>query len=303
VYTATFTMTSDQIGSDENPDNNSRVRNFEVTTDLYSLDNIGNHADGITQVLQQVGTASFTDNAEGVKLLTMYYVNAPMTVTGFEVGIGPASRAGGSIVISILDTVDVLSTPSIVNQPVDGIESDPYVLTAADVTAGVVTIPFPTPVTLDVNAYYAVVTLNGSGTTDITTDAEAFVLDDLTVPQPGLASALWIPFDPPENQNFYGGNGTAWAIRMSTNPNISVAEIEELEGVTMYPNPTKDILRITTEQNEKLFVEVMNLLGEVVMTTSFSGTTVLDMSPYADGVYTVRISNGTKATVQRVTLN
>lgn len=304
LYNATFTIDSDQIGSDEDPDNNSRVRNFEVTTDIYSLDAIGNHP-AAEEVLSQLGSASFADNAEGLKVMTMYFVNTPMTVTGLEIALGAASAAGGSVVISILDTADVLATPSQVNNPVNGIESNPYVLTAADIAAGVITIPFPSPITLPVNAYYATATLTGNGTV-AAGDPDFFILDDATVPQPALASAIYIPFDfndeGVEGPHFYT-NGNAVAIRMTTNPTISVGELDELSGVTMFPNPTNGILRINTDASEKYFVEVMNVLGEVVMTNTFAGNTVLDLAAFADGVYSVRVSNGTKATVQRIALN
>jgi hypothetical protein len=298
-------VTSDEIGQDENPNDNSRVRTFEVTSNIYSLDNIGNHPAG-TEVLTQAGSASFTDNPEGLKLMTMYYVNTPMVVTGFQIGVGPASRAGGTIAISILDTADVFQFPAVVTNPVNGIESDPFVLTTAHVTADVVNIPFPTPITLQPNAYYAVATVTGNGTTASTTDAEAFILDDTTVPQPNITSAIWLPFDIQEDgsegPHFYS-NGTAWAIRMSTNPTISIAENTELEGVSMYPNPTNGLLNITTTMNEKYTVEVMNVLGEVVSTSNFNGMTTMDLSGLASGVYNVRIATGTKATVQRITLN
>lgn len=305
-YTVNYTMTSDQIGLDENPDNNTQVRNFEVTSTMYSLDKIGDHAAGVVENLQQVGTASFTDNATDVKLLTMYFVNVEMTVYGFEVGIGPASRAGGTISISLLDTTDVLSTPSIVNLPIDGVESDPYVLTAADVTAGVVTIPLPQSVTLAPGAYYACVTLGGSGTT-AATDPEVFVLDDLTVPQPGLASALWLPVDfnedGTEGPHFYGGNGTAWAIRLSSNSTIGVREEEELAGVSLFPNPTKGLVTINLANDGRHTVEVINALGEVVLTNVINRTTTLDLSGLAAGVYNARISNGVQSSIQRVVLN
>ncbi len=304
VYTANFTMTSDQIGDDEDPSDNSQVRNFEVTTDIYSLDAIGNHPEG-TEELFQIGSGSFDSNEEGLKIMTMYFVNTPMTVTGFEIALGPASGVGGSVIISILDTADVLATPSQVGNPINGIESNPYVLTAADITAGTISVPFPSPITLQPNAYYATATVSGNGST-AANDPDFFILDDATVPQPGLASAIYLPFDFDDDGNegpHLYTNGTASAVRMTTNPTISVGETEELSGVTMYPNPTNGVLRINSDASEKYFVEVINVLGEVVMTNTFAGNTVLDLAAFADGVYSVRVSNGTKATVQRITLN
>ncbi len=307
-YTATFTVTSDQSDLDIDPSDNVRVRKFEVTDFVYSLDNLGFHPAGL-ETFEQVGTASFTDNPEGTKLMTMYDVNTEMQVTGLEIGLGSNSRVGtgASIKISILDTADVLSTPSVVTNFVDGIESDWVNITQANIQAGVITIEFPSPVNLTPRGYYAVATLRGNGTQTPTTDPEVYIKDDTTVPQPALGSGLWIPFDinddGSEGRHFYGGNGTAWAIRMTTNPTISIAENAELKGVTMFPNPTNGILRVNTTTSEKYTVDVMNVLGELVMTNKFTGMTTLDLGTFSKGIYNVRVSNGTQSTVQRVALN
>jgi hypothetical protein len=55
--------------------------------------------------------------------------------------------------------------------------------------------------------------------------------------------------------------------------------------------------------NETMTIQVMNILGEQVMTSKFTTNTVLDLAGHAAGVYTVRISNGKKTAVQRITLN
>ncbi|MBL7939387.1 MAG: T9SS type A sorting domain-containing protein [Flavobacteriales bacterium] len=293
-YTATFTWTSDQVDQDLNPANNSRVRTFEVTEFVYSLDNIGGHPSG-TQSTQQVGSGSFADNSENVKLMNMYFINSTMIATGIQLGLGSNSDPGSSIIVSLLDTADVLATPSVVNEPLA--ESDPHLLTQSEITAGVVNIPFFEAYELTPGAYYAVASLYSDG------DAAVYILDDTTVPQPGLASALWIPFDPPNNQNFYGGNGTAWAVRLVSSPTIGIAERSDLEGVTLFPNPTSGELRITTTSNENYTVEVLNVLGERVMADRFFGNTAMDLSGVAKGVYSVRVSNGTSTTVERVTLN
>ncbi len=308
-YVVNHTMTSDQIGLDEDVTNNTRVRNFEVTETLYSVDKIDGHAEGVTEVLQQVGTPSFTDNPE-ILLMNMYILNTSMTVHGMEIGLGPASRAGGTIAISLLDTVDVLSTPSVINNWIDGVESEEYTITAADVTAGFVTIDLGQAVTLTPGAYYACARIAGSGTTGTGaagTDAEVYILDDLTVAQPGLTSALYIPVDfnedGTEGPHFYGGNGTAWAIRLSSNPNIGVRENEELAGVGMFPNPSKGLVTISLLETGRHDVEVINTLGEIVMTNTITGTTTMDLSTLAKGVYSVRVTNGDKTTVRSVVLN
>ncbi len=293
-YTATFTWTSDQFDLDLNPANNSRVRTFEVTEFVYSLDNLGGHPSG-TQTSTQVGSGSFADNTENVKLLNMYFINSTMTVTGIQLGIGSLSDPGSSIIVSLLDTADVLATPSVVNEPLA--ESEPHLLTQSEIVAGVVNIPFFEAYELTPGAYYAVASLYSDG------DNAVYIVDDTTVPQPGLASALWIPFDPPANQNFYGGNGTAWAVRLVSSPTIGMQENTDLQGVSVFPNPTNGEFRITTTRNENFTAEVLNVLGERVTSARFFGNTTIDLSGVAKGVYSVRISNGTSTTVERVTLN
>ena len=293
LYTVTFEVTSDQTALDEDPSDNVRVRTFEVTSSLYSLDNLGQHGP-VQEVTSQVGSGSFLDNSENVKFMVMYDFIDQFEATGIQIALGPATSPGSSIIVSILDTADVLATTSVVNLPLA--ESDQYTITQEDIDAGVVGIPFLEPISLDPNSYYAVASLFADGTNDV------FLLDDATVPQPALASVLWIPIDD-QNQNLYGGNGVAWAVRLTSVLNVAVNSNVELEGITTYPNPTNGVLNISTSQTGKLLVEVMNIVGELVMTTNFTGVAALDMSTYADGVYTVRISDGTKSTVKRITLN
>lgn len=296
LYTATFTVTSDQTPFDSDPSDNVRQRTFEVTTELYSLDNIGNHPVGQQQVAT-VGSASFADNSENVKLLTMYMLSAPMTVTGIEVDISTRTQLGSRLMVSILDTADVIRNPPIVNNPVNGAESEMYTITAHDMNMGIVQVPLIEPVTLPVGGYYATASLF------TTNDSAIYVVDDVTVPQPAMASALWIPFDPENNQNLYGGNGTAWCVRLTGSTAISIPEVGELEGISMFPNPTNGLLRVNGKAEERYTAEVMNMLGEVVLTTRFNGNGVLGLERFAAGIYSVRISNGTQATVQRISKN
>ncbi|MBL7952054.1 MAG: T9SS type A sorting domain-containing protein [Flavobacteriales bacterium] len=296
-YSASFEVTSDQIALDGNTEDNVRIRTFAATNDIFSLDFIGGHPEG-EETLQQNGTGSFADNSENVKLMTMYTLRAPYPLTGIQIELGPASGVGGQVVVSILDTTEVLATPPVTNNPVNGLESEPYTLTQADIDAGIITVGFDVPENfeLPVGTYYACAAM-----TKVGEEGEVYILDDLTVPQPALGSVLWLPFDP-DNVFLYGGNGTAYAIRLTSQTGIGMAENTLLEGVTMYPNPTNGLVRVNTVGNEKMTVEVMNILGELVSTSKFVGNTVLDLEGLADGVYSVRVSNGAKTAVQRITL-
>jgi Secretion system C-terminal sorting domain len=306
LYTATYSITGDNIASDADPTDNELTRNFEVTTDLYSLDAIGNNTD--IESLSQEGTSSYTDNPT-VLFMTMYTLNTQMTVTGISVALGPASRpgTGAEIEVFLLDTVDVLATPSNISQPIEGVTGT-HAITAGDVANRNIGIAFEQPVVLAPGTYYAVARLSGSGTPSTTnsTDPEVFILDDETVPQPGLASALYTPIDfnddGTEGPRFYGGNGTAYAIRITSLPSVGITEPTELAGISVYPNPTEGQFQITSDRTEVLFVEVTDVSGKIVRTSTFSSIANMDLSSEAAGVYTVTVSSATERSVHRVTV-
>lgn len=291
LYTANFTLTSDQIATDEDVTNNTAVRTFRVTDDLYTLDGIGDHPDGL-EVLSQSGTESFADNTENVRLLTYYEVRTTMEATGVLVELGPATDAGSFFSVSIYDTTDVFAVE--LDQPL--MESDFHTITAAEANAGTAFIALDEPFTLAPGGYFVSANLYASG------DDHIYILDDETVPQPNVASMLWVPIDD-QNQFLYGGNGTAWAIRLSSDATIGMSENKELTGVSMYPNPTNGILNVTSEHAGNHTAAVINALGEIVLTTTFIGNTRIDLAPFAEGVYSVRISNANGSIVQRIALH
>ena len=82
LYEGTYTVSSDN----DNPSgstfaNNTYLRNFEVTENLYSLDGIGNHPTG-TQVVSSLGTSSWSGSATNPSddqffMATQYNILAP----------------------------------------------------------------------------------------------------------------------------------------------------------------------------------------------------------------------------------
>lgn len=290
-YTVHFSLSSDDIGTDANLDNNTAIRYFSVTDDLYSIDAIDVVPDSIL-TLSTLGTASFTDNTQDVRLLNYYEVHAQETFHGVEVYLSTNNTDPGSYFIAaVYDTVDVWAN----NLASPLVESEIRVITADDISNGIVSVHFMDPITLAPNAYFVGVRLYQEGGNDI------YILDDTTVPQPFGATMLWIPVDD-QNQNLYS-NGNAMAIRLSSNPSVGVQESTNLEGVTMYPSPTAGPVEIRLESPGKMNVEVYNVLGELVKTASFSGTaTTLDLTGHSAGIYTIRVSDGAHYNVQRITL-
>lgn len=307
VYSAAFSIVGDNMPMDFDTTNNKKLRNFEITDGIYSVDAIGNHPEGEEQLLQY-GTATWTDNAE-VYYMNMYYINTPTYATHVTVQLAVSTVAGAEARIEamLFDTTSIIQLPASISQPLQGMTSESHTITEADITAGFVTLALEQPVQLQPGAYFAGVKLSGSGTVASTnnTDPEVYILDDNTVPQPIWTSALFLPVDfnddGTEGRHSYT-NGNAFAIRLTLTPNVSVRENGELTGISIFPNPTNGIFQISSDRAETLFVEIADLAGKSVRTAKLSSMATVDLSDVASGVYTVTVSSATERTVQRVTV-
>jgi hypothetical protein len=283
---------SPTVTSDDEQDglffgNNEHLRNFTVTDEVYALDGIGQHPDGY-QALGSIGTNSFTDAADGLMVFAYYEVASELDVYGIEFQLQSTTRAGGAVIVSLHDTLDVRANV-VTNAFYQG---DIIDITAEDTIAGIVRIMFDQPVSLSPGGYYAGVELfSGNNENDIR------ILNDLTVPQPALASVIYIPGD-----QVYT-NGNASAVRLVVDPTLSVAAAPSLQGVNMFPNPSNGIINVTTSSAERHLVEVFNLMGSNVMTTSLNGNGTIDLSGNTPGIYAVRVSNGDAFMVKRVVIN
>lgn len=290
IYTVTFTISSDNIDQDDNPNNNTSVRYFEVTEDLYSLDGMGVYPEEILS-LATLGTASFIDNSQDVRFLNLTFIEQPTTALGVEVQLDVNNSDAGSYFIATLyDTTEVWEGD--LNALNSLGESDLRVITSADLNAGVAYVDFIEPIELQPEGYFVGVRMYQEAGNDL------YILDDLTVDEPFDATMLWIPND----DNHLYSNGNAMGIRLVSRNDVSVQEHPGLTGVTVYPSPTEGPVTIEVDKPGKMEVEVFNLLGELVHTTSFNGTsTVVDLTNQPAGVYTIRVNDGNGYNVQRIT--
>jgi hypothetical protein len=284
LYTATFTVDADEEDADLT--DNTFVRTFEVADDIYTLDGIGNHPTG-AQVLSSIGTNSFTDAEDGLVVMNYYQVAAPLTVHGIEFLTTTTTVVGGFVTVSLLDTVDVFA--DVVTNPIS--ESAAWDITADDVANGRVRVFFPAPVELSPNGYYAAVTLFSNAGAGLIR-----ILDDATVPQPNAATLIYIPGD----QVYTNGNGMS--IRLLLSPTVGVEETAALQGVSVFPNPSTGVVNVSTKEAGTHLLEVTNVLGAMVSNTTFAGSTTIDLSTLAKGVYNVRVSNANGSVIERVTI-
>lgn len=73
---------------------------------------------------------------------------------------------------------------------------------------------------------------------------------------------------------------------------------EALTTISLYPNPTKDVLNIETNSSTKLSYSVTNYLGQVVKTGSIENN-LLNVSSLNSGIYILEVNDGQKSVTKK----
>ena len=282
VYNGAYTVSSTEEATGSALfANNVYNRNFEVTNNVYALDGIGVNPTS-AQTTTTLGSNSF-NTPTGTIFANMYHLrggNTNNVVVSLEIGIANTTNAGTSIQVAMIDTAtffaDGYQSLSDLNGNVA--ESDFYTVTAADVSAGKITVFFPQPVALADDAYYAAVL------TEVNAASNIRILNDETVLQPSYASMIHLIGDATYS------NGNAFAIRM----NMGVLGLDETANVNLsvYPNPSSDVVTIESNITEGS-IQIIDLTGKVVANQTVNGTaTAFNTSALTNGMYTVILTNG-----------
>ncbi len=96
---------------------------------------------------------------------------------------------------------------------------------------------------------------------------------------------------------FNGDYGSGFSVEFDSNGVLGLETID-LATVTLYPNPTSDVLTISNVENAT--IEIYNILGQVMtIKTNISNQETIDVSGYAAGAYMAKISNAGVTTTKK----
>ena len=241
VYQGTYTVTSDsdQVGGPNFVDN-VQERNFEITTDVYSLDGIDNHPAG-TQTLGGYGSYTWpTDASDGLICATMYPFLNNDTINSVRAYLTSNTVADAEVILYIIDSTGYMNG----NFGAAIFTSDLYIVTPNDVANGYIEIPvgfqngniFESLPVVAGNYYACLELYSGGGTFDIG------IVDDATVPQPAWSSAIWYPLD----QAYTNSNSFAIRLNLGDNSIDYTGISENLNTIQIYPNPASNFVNIST---------------------------------------------------------
>jgi len=299
-YTGSVTVTSmgDTLGSG-NFDDNTFLRNFEITNDIYSLDGLGNHPADY-EAIGSLGSNSWADASDGLVCGTFYPIRQEEILNSVRAYITSSTVAQSEVILYILDSLSF--TSGLFSNSI--FTSELYTVTAQDVNNGYIDIPVANNigwdpinntstwenVTLGIGGYYAAIELySGGNTYDIR------ILDDNTVGQPAWSSAIWYPGD----QSY--SNGNAFAIRMNMGANVGINE-SVLNKVSIYPNPTSDVLNISTNSNELSKLTIKDISGKIVLSQKFNTKVTISTENYSKGVYLIDVKNNLGTVSEKISV-
>tara|TARA_B110000459_G_scaffold56409_1_gene63361 strand:+ start:6564 stop:8345 length:1782 start_codon:yes stop_codon:yes gene_type:complete len=170
-------------------------------------------------------------------------------------------------------------------------ESDILPLNADDLAGVTKTYPLQIPTTLMAgNSYLVVAATYGDGG----------VTYDLVVATSGISAANTSYYYDGTDATWYYTTGTPM-VRMNLNPDLAGIEETTNNSFEVYPNPASDLVNIKFNDAINAQISVLSLSGKEVMTSTVNGTqTSFSTNGLSNGVYMIKVSNGTDVQITKV---
>ena len=74
-------------------------------------------------------------------------------------------------------------------------------------------------------------------------------------------------------------------------PNAEINNINKINSIKVYPNPSNSIFNIFTEESNSINCEVFNLYGQNVLTKNIlSNNITIDLKDEPDGIYLIKVN-------------
>jgi hypothetical protein len=283
IGTYNFTQALSLTETDENPANNSGLpnRSFAVTNYTYAVDKgtpFSTYPDLEDIFLD--ATIPYTEIGNS------YDIAVTQDIYGIDVYIDTATANGSSFYGTLYSYNTAATSGSDLWTAI--VETDPLIVDASTPKASIVSLLFPSEVSLAPGTYMVSVresddgvVFGGSGATSGSTQSWCWITN-------ASSTSAWT------------GLSLVPIVRMNFDPSLSVKTVANLEGVKVYPNPTKGLVNISNDNNLDNTITVTDINGKVIATKSSSVATTIDLNTSNAGIYFVEVKNQNGKKVEKI---
>ena len=88
-------------------------------------------------------------------------------------------------------------------------------------------------------------------------------------------------------------------MNMGTNVGINENIANE---VSIYPNPTSDVLNITTSSNDLSELTVKDITGKIVLKQNFNNKITINTENYSKGIYLIDVKNNLGTVSEKISV-
>jgi hypothetical protein len=88
---------------------------------------------------------------------------------------------------------------------------------------------------------------------------------------------------------------------MNFGANVGINENVGSE-VSIYPNPTSDVLNISTNSNDLSELIIKDITGKIVLNKNFNNNIKVNTENYAKGIYLIAVKNNLGTVSEKITV-
>jgi len=227
-----------------------------------------------------------SNSGQGYEVGHIYDIFQSATLYGIDAVLNSSTEVGSEIFVKLY-SIDPATGDFLFVE-----ESAPYIVTNADLGQKI-SLPLSNSVQLNANeSYLAMVGSYGDGG----------ATNDLVTASSGSAT--------PQTTFYYDYTDQTWyyttsnvMVRMNFDPILSVDDIENSFGLSVYPNPASEVINVSVNKTVEAIISVFDVTGKVVKTSLLNGvTSSFTTSGLTDGVYYVNITDGVSTSTQKVVI-
>ena len=228
----------------------------------------------------------------------IYSPTVTQDVYGMDVWIGTGTTVGNYLLAQVYQ-IDPNNAGSWIQDPLSSVMAQVEINVAAANVNALKKVVFPSGISLEAGKFYIFEVQKADGTT-----GSSFFIggsegngedDDNSAVGYGDYSAT------PGNVTYFTGWDGGFYIRPNFQNTAGVNE-NTISGVSIYPNPSEGIVNITNANKTQNSIEVYDLLGNSILSTSANTSTTIDLSSNASGIYMIVVSNENGSMVERVSI-